>query len=188
MAGQTLRARPWGPSERCDLPQCAEVAPDEKTRAGAPATASLPLRLLSAPHPGLQRLLRPFHTSAIYPWVCSLFLPPLAPPLIHTVARVEQGSDPHLTGGTKGPREAQRQPPAQSNAPCTMPSGVQCCQGRQARAPQDGRSVRQPGLQSVNSLPYVLTGPPFKPQNREELSKTLRLEVKERKDGVVRMP
>lgn len=49
-------------------------------------------------------------------------------------------------------------------------------------------SVRQPGLQSVNSLPYVLTGPPFKPQNREEVSKTLRLEVKERKDGVVRMP
>ena len=34
-------------------------------------------------------------------------------------------------------------------------------------------------MQPANSLPNVLTGPPFKPQNREEVSKTLRSEILE---------
>ena len=79
------------------------------------STAPRPTATASPRHP----------TSAISCGSVVCFLPPLACPLNHTAVRAWQDCDPHLKGGTKRPREAQWQPPADSNALCTTPSGVQ---------------------------------------------------------------
>lgn len=61
-AGQALSAEAFVGPVRDMTPPVLKLAPDERASVGTLATASLPLQLLSSPHPGLQLLLHPDST------------------------------------------------------------------------------------------------------------------------------